>query len=149
MKMSRHCPKYGCIVIYADCLECEDKICKSNVKMKKPKYEIGQTLYIVYECSKDSIIILKANIVCIKIYKDKIKYSYNNVVVDFNKYESYVRMFQNFGTVDERHIDCNNNLLKNIGVSIYPVFTSKEKCKEYIRRNMREKQNSNWNRPIV
>lgn len=28
MKMSRHCPKYGCIVIYADCLECEDKICK-------------------------------------------------------------------------------------------------------------------------
>lgn len=117
--------------------------------MKKPKYEIGQTLYIVYECSKDSIIILKANIVCIKIYKDKIKYSYNNVVVDFNKYESYVRMFQNFGIVDEKHINCNNNLLKNIGVSIYPVFTNKEKCKEYIRRNMREKQNSNWNRPIV
>ena len=26
--MSKHCPKYGCIVIYADCLECEDKICK-------------------------------------------------------------------------------------------------------------------------
>lgn len=149
MKMSRHCPKYGCIVIYADCLECEDKICKRNMKMKKPKYEIGQTLYIVYECSKDSIIILKANIVCIKIYKDKIKYSYNDVVIDFNKYESYVRMFQNFGIVDERHIDCNNNLLKNIGVSIYPVFTSKEKCKEYIRRNMREKQNSNWNRPII
>ena len=117
--------------------------------MKKPKYEIGQTLYIVYECSKDSIIILKANIVCIKIYKDKIRYSYNNVVIDFNKYESYVRMFQNFGIVDERHIDCSNDLLKNIGVSIYPVFTSKEKCKEYIRRNMCEKQNSNWNRPIV
>ena len=28
--MSRHCPKYGCIVIYADCLECEDKICKKE-----------------------------------------------------------------------------------------------------------------------
>ena len=26
--MSKHCPKYGCIVIYVDCLECEDKICK-------------------------------------------------------------------------------------------------------------------------
>ena len=37
MKMSRHCPKYGCIVIYADCLECEDKICKRNVKMDVSK----------------------------------------------------------------------------------------------------------------
>ena len=26
--MSKHCPKYGCTVLYADCLECEDKICK-------------------------------------------------------------------------------------------------------------------------
>lgn len=117
--------------------------------MKRPKYEIGQTLYIVYECSKDSIIILKANIICIKIYKNKITYSYNNVVVDFNKYNSVVKRFQNFGTVDERHIDCSNDLLKNIGVSIYPVFTNKEKCKEYIRRKICEKQNSNWNRPIV
>ena len=40
--------------------------------MKKPKYEIEQKLYIVYECSKGSIIILKANIICVKIYKDKI-----------------------------------------------------------------------------
>ena len=28
--MSKHCPKYGCIVIYADCLECEDKVCKKE-----------------------------------------------------------------------------------------------------------------------
>lgn len=117
--------------------------------MKKPKYEIDQNIYIVYECSKDSIIILKANIICIKIYKNKITYSYNNIVVDFNKYNSVVKRFQNFGTVDEGHIDCSNDLLKNIGVSIYPVFTNKEKCKEYIRRKMREKQNSNWNRPII
>ena len=117
--------------------------------MKKPKYEIDQNIYIVYECSKDSIIILKANIICIKIYKEKITYSYNNVSVDFNKYNSVVKRFQNFGTVDEKHIDCNNDLLKNIGINIYPVFTNKEKCKEYIRRNMREKQNSNWNRPIL
>ena len=102
--------------------------------MKKPKYEIDQKLYIVYECSKNSIIILKANIICIKIYKSKITYSYNNVVVDFNKYNSVVKRFQNFGTVDEKHINCNNSLLKNIEVSIYPVFTSKEKCREYVNR---------------
>ena len=43
-------------------------ISSEGIDMKKPKYEIEQKLYIIYECSKDSIIILKANIICIKRY---------------------------------------------------------------------------------
>ena len=26
--MSKHCPVYNCIVLYLDCLECEEKLCK-------------------------------------------------------------------------------------------------------------------------
>ena len=79
--MSKHCPKYGCTVLYADCLECDDKICKKENTKRFPKYNVGDTLYIVYECSKYNIIILKANISCIKIYKEKISYSFNNLIV--------------------------------------------------------------------
>lgn len=30
--MAKHCPLYGCVVIYSDCLECESKICKRENK---------------------------------------------------------------------------------------------------------------------
>lgn len=141
--MSKHCPKWGAYVLYADCLECDDKICKKEKIERKPKYGFDDTLYIVYECSKNNIIILKANIVCIKIYKHKISYSYNDVKIEHDKF-GYMKgkSFPLFGIVDENQINSNNDLLKQVGSS-YPVFTSKEKCKEYLRRKVKsnEKQN--------
>lgn len=141
--MSKHCPKYGCTVLYADCLECDDKICKKENTKRFPKYNVGDTLYIVYECSKYNIIILKANISCIKIYKEKISYSFNNVKVEHDKFNCMNgKSFPLFGIVDENQINVNNDLLKKLEVS-YPIFTTKEKCKEYLRRKVKtnEKQN--------
>ena len=141
--MSKHCPKYGCTVLYADCLECDDKICKKENVKRLPKYNVGDTLYIVYECSKNNIIILKANIVCIRIYKHKISYSYNNVEIEHDKFgymkESKIPLF---GSIDENQINASNDLLKQLEVS-YPIFTTKEKCKEYLRKKVKtnEKQN--------
>lgn len=141
--MSKHCPKYGCIVIYADCLECEDKVCKKEIVNKTPKYNIDDTLYIVYECSKNNIIILRAKIICIKIYKDKISYSYNNVKVEHDKF-GYMkgRNFPLFGTINESQINASDDLLKQLDVT-YPVFTTKKQCKEYLKRKVKtnEKQN--------
>lgn len=42
--MSKHCPYYGCTVLYADCLECEHKYCKTRGKsMKKISIGIDQS----------------------------------------------------------------------------------------------------------
>ena len=141
--MSKHCPKHGCTVLYADCLECDDKICKKENVKRIPKYNVGDTLYIVYECSKNNIVILKANVICIKIYKDKIRYSYNDVKIEHDKF-GYMKgkSFPLFGAVNENQINANNDLLKQLEVG-YPIFTTKEKCKEYLRKKVKtnEKQN--------
>lgn len=35
--MSRRCPIYGSTVLYLDCLECEEKLCKKVKEKKRSK----------------------------------------------------------------------------------------------------------------
>lgn len=47
--MSKHCPIYG-VAIYADCLECENKICKKEIEINNdPIYEF-KTPYSPQDC---------------------------------------------------------------------------------------------------
>lgn len=43
--MAKHCPLYNCKVLYLDCLECENKICKKeiNKNVKRNKETINTT----------------------------------------------------------------------------------------------------------
>lgn len=37
--MSKYCPVYNCNVLYLDCLECEEKVCRGEKKMQGKKYK--------------------------------------------------------------------------------------------------------------
>lgn len=37
--MAKYCPLYKCKVLYLDCLECEEKICRGEKKMQEKKYK--------------------------------------------------------------------------------------------------------------
>lgn len=43
--MSKKCPLYGDIIVYLDCLECEEKLCKKERQNKMEKNKENATSF--------------------------------------------------------------------------------------------------------
>lgn len=71
--MSKHCPLYGCTVLYIDCLECDNKVCKKEKQKNKIVIGIDQSY-------KDTGITVSLNNKVMNVSECFTEYAVNNSV---------------------------------------------------------------------
>lgn len=133
--MSKYCKPMGLYVTYLDCMDCEDKECiQSNRKeeeMEKRYLEIEpeQIVYIVLESKregKQNNIIAECRCEKAVVYRTTTVYCFK-VLKIVTKVKKEVR---------EELLMCENANIDTgyrSGINRLPVFTTKEKCLEWIR----------------
>lgn len=100
------------------------------------KCDVGDKIYFVFGNPKKNIIVFSATITKISIFTgNNIMYSFGDAKVEVDKEglmknKDYIK----FGFFYEKDLDKGNSLSNSLGLSNWPVFTTKEKCKEYLRR---------------
>lgn len=96
------------------------------------KLDIGNKIYFVYGNPKEHIVVFSGIINKINIFKDNIMYNFNYAKLELDKdkiFGSNAR-FNDFGFFYEKYL--NSETASRFGFS-YPVFSSKQKCIEYLR----------------
>lgn len=143
--MSKYCKPMGLYVTYLDCMDCEDKECiQSHKKDKKESdkmlasiiCEPNDIVYLVF-CSKKhgarENIIFKARVEMVTITTEGIRYHayclkcVNNKKVDKELQEG--KWINNY-CFGNQTID---NGYRNDAKNLYPVFTTKERCLEWLK----------------
>ena len=129
--MSKYCKPMCLYVTYLDCLECETKECKQKVKKAYLELEPEQKVFLVYKSKKEGSkenIIIRCNVFECIIRKSKILYFLDKERVVLGK--------DNLSETKTRFLCSNANIdtgYRGIQTDIYPVFTTKEKCIEWLK----------------
>lgn len=129
--MSKYCKPMCLYVTYLDCLECETKECKQKVKKAYLELEPEQKVFLVYKSKKEGSkenIIIRCNVFECIIRKNKILY--------FLDKEKAVLGKDNLSETKKRFLCSNANIdtgYRGLQIDKYPVFTTKEKCIEWLK----------------
>lgn len=129
--MSKYCKPMCLYVTYLDCLECETKECKQKVKKAYLELEPEQKVFLVYKSKKEGSkenIIIRCNVFECIIRKNKILY--------FLDKERVVLGEDNLSETKTRFLCSNANIdtgYRGLQIDKYPVFTTKEKCLEWLK----------------
>lgn len=130
--MAKYCKAYKLKVTYLDCLECETKECKQKVKKAYLELEPEQKVFLVYKSKREGNkenIIIRCNVFECIIRKNKILYFLDKERVVLGK--------DNLSETKTRFLCSNANIdtgYRGIQTDIYPVFTTKEKCIEWLKQ---------------
>lgn len=130
-KMSKYCKAYKLKVTYLDCLECETKECKQKVKKVYLELEPEQKVFLVYKSKKEGNkenIIIRCNVFECLVRKNKILYFLDKERVVLGK--------DNLSETKTRFLCSNANIdtgYRGLQIDKYPVFTTKEKCLEWLK----------------
>lgn len=133
--MSKYCKPMGLYVTYLDCMDCEDKECiqshrKENKMVKKYlEIEPEQTVFLVLESKREG----KQNNIIAECKCEKATV-YKTITVYCFKVTRIVTKAKK--EVMEELLMCENANIDTGyrgGINRYPVFTTKEKCLEWIK----------------
>ena len=135
--MAKYCKAYNLKVTYLDCMECETKECKhkrgeqKNMKKVYLELEPEQKVFLVWkskkEGNKETVIIRCAVNECL-VRKNKILY--------FLDKDRVVAGKDDLSPTKVRFLCSNANIdtgYRGVQTDLYPVFTSKEKCLEWLK----------------
>lgn len=129
--MAKYCKAYKLKVTYLDCLECETKECKQKVKKAYLELEPEQKVFLVYKSKREGNkenVIIRCNVFECIIRKNKILYFLDKERVVLGK--------DNLSETKIRFLCSNANIdtgYRGLQIDIYPVFTTKEKCLEWLK----------------
>lgn len=129
--MAKYCKAYKLKVTYLDCLECETKECKQTVKKAYLELEPEQTVFVVFASKREGYM---DNIVIRCKVKECIVRS-NTTLYCLSK-EKIVTGQKNLNTFIDNFMCENANIdtgYRGLQIDKYPVFTTKEKCIEWLR----------------
>lgn len=129
--MSKYCKAYALRVTYLDCLECETKECKQTVKKAYLELEPEQTVFVVFASKREGYM---DNIVIRCKVKECIVRS-NTTLYCLSK-EKIVTGQKNLNTFIDNFMCENANIdtgYRGLQIDKYPVFTTKEKCIEWLK----------------
>lgn len=134
--MSKYCKPMGLYVTYLDCMDCEDKECiqshRKENKMIKRYLEIEpeQTVFLVLTSKKegyDGNVVLECRCTKAVVYKNETIYHFEPIRI-VTKTKTIVKaellMCEN-ANIDTGHRKAPNR---------FPVFTTKEKCLEWLKQ---------------
>lgn len=126
--MAKYCKPYNLYVTYIDCMDCEGKECKQKGQMNtlQTKLKVDQTVYYVLGDKKHKCVV-KAQVNSIMIGLTGVSYllSVGKVVTPKSEKGKDVCSCH----IKEENIDTGF-----VGfVQCYATFTTKEKCKEYLK----------------
>lgn len=131
--MSKYCKAYALRVTYLDCMECETKECKRKGNKMVKRYlqlEPEQKVFLVFASKREG-------------YKD-------NIVISCNVREATIRKETTIYVLESKKV-VTKNLSGNVAetflctnaqvdtgyrglqMDLYPVFTTKEKCLEWLK----------------
>lgn len=138
--MSKYCRPMGLYVTYLDCMECETKECKQNggdMKMALTKrylsIEPEQKVFLVFASKKEGYkdnVVCRCKVISATVYSDRTIYNLKleKIVLGSEKENDTKNWVQTFmcenANIDTGHRDKPNR---------YPVFTTKEKCIEWLK----------------
>lgn len=125
--MSKYCKPYGLYVTYIDCMDCEGKECKQKkVNTIQTKLKVDQDVYYVLGDKKNKCVV-SAKVNTIMIGMSGITYLLSTGTIVTPKADKGKE-------VASCHIKEENVDTGFVGfVQCYATFTTKEKCKEYLR----------------
>lgn len=129
--MAKYCKAYKLKVTYLDCLECETKECKQTVKKAYLELEPEQTVFVVFASKREGYM---DNIVIRCKVKECIVRS-NTTLYCLNK-EKIVTGQKNLNAFIDNFMCENANIdtgYRGLQIDKYPVFTTKEKCIEWLK----------------
>lgn len=145
--MAKYCKAYRLRVTYLDCMECEDKQCKQtrNASMEDANLQKGeqamikrylelepeQKVFVVFaskrEGYKDNIVI-RCNVRECSVRKNTTVYYLTKEKVVLGKQE--IKSFIDCFSCENSNIDTG---YRGLQMDKYPVFTTKEKCIEWLK----------------
>lgn len=138
--MAKYCKAYELYVTYLDCLECEAKECKQNgddTKMALTKrylsIEPEQKVFLVFASKKEGYkcnVVCRCKVVSATVYSDRTIYNLKleKIVLGSEKENDTKNWVQTF-MCENANIDTGYRVNPNR----YPVFTTKEKCIEWLK----------------
>lgn len=137
--MSKYCKPMGLYVTYLDCMECEDKECiqshrKENETMTK-RYlviEPEQIVFLVFASKREGYkkdVVVKCKCESVTVYEDSTIYNLKPIKVVTKEGDNEIKHWVNSFMCENANIDTGMRNIPNR----YPVFTTKEKCLEWIK----------------
>lgn len=137
--MAKYCKAYGLRVTYIDCLECETKECKQNggdtnmaLTKRYLSIEPEQTVFVVFASKRegynDNIVIRCKVRECI-VRRNSTLYCLRKekVVTGQKRIDTFIDSFM----CENANIDTG---YRGLQIDKYPVFTTKEKCIEWLKQ---------------
>lgn len=138
--MSKYCKAYALHVTYLDCMECETKECKNK---KKEGSKVSEMVYLALKPDEEVFLVFASkregytdNVVCrckiefATVYRDETVYHtrLEKIVLGNKKVEDVKRWVSTF-MFENQNINTGYRSKPNR----YPVFTTKEKCIQWLK----------------
>ena len=132
--MSKYCKAYNLKVTYMDCLDCETNECKNMDHTHKAYLLLnpGQECFLIMVSKKEKAkkdVVLKCIVKECIVRKTETLYSLEPIKCVTDKNEDIKKYVNRFYCINST-IDTGMRVLQR---NIYPVFTTKEKCLEWLR----------------
>lgn len=138
--MSKFCKPMGLYVTYLDCLECEGKECKQSNKIRKEEkemkkvylqVELEQEVFLVFASKREGYkndVIIKGKVTKATVYSNETLYTFEPIKIVTKTKEDLKNYVSSF-------LFANANIDTGLrsGFNRYPVFTTKEKCLEWLK----------------
>lgn len=139
--MAKYCKPMGLFVTYLDCMDCEDKECRQPQERKENKMikrylhaNINDIVYLVFKSKREgheSNVVLKCKVDTITINnKEQTLYMCQpicNVADKTDDMSKYKKFF----------MACNSSIDTGLRIAhegVYPIFTTKERCVEWLKK---------------
>lgn len=138
--MSKFCKPMGLYVTYLDCLECEGKECMQSHKIRKEEKEMKkvylqvepeQEVFLVFASKREGYkndVIIKGKVTKATVYSNETLYTFEPIKIVTKTKEDLKKYVSSF-------LFANANIDTGLrsGFNRYPVFTTKEKCLEWLK----------------
>ena len=138
--MAKFCKPMGLYVTYLDCLECEDKECRQSHKIRKEEKEMKkiylqvepeQEVFLVFSSKRENYkndIVIKCKVTKATVYVNETIYSCEPIKIVTKTKEDLKNYVSSF-----LFVNANIDTGLRSGFNRYPVFTTKEKCLEWLK----------------
>ena len=138
--MAKFCKPMGLYVTYLDCLECEGKECRQSHKIRKEEKEMKKIylqvepeheVFLVFASKREGYkndVIIKGKVTKATVYSNETLYTFEPIKIVTKTKEDLKNYVSSF-------IFANANIDTGLrsGFNRYPVFTTKEKCLEWLK----------------
>lgn len=137
--MAKYCKAYGLRVTYIDCLECETKECKQNggdtnmaLTKRYLSIEPEQTVFVVFASKREGYndnIVIRCKVKECIVRRNSTLYCLRKekVVTGQKRIDTFIDSFM----CENANIDTG---YRGLQIDKYPVFTTKEKCIEWLKQ---------------